>query len=761
MLVHLNPREREYDYDIIHLAFPSFLNSLKQPGRIKHAVKQLIRTYMAHSGTMRSHCRSEEAQVDDLMKVIKVSINSAPSLAQLLSNRVDIARHTEAMHARFDDTWRCACRNGPFAEYLDVNVGHVLTTDMHILKPILGEYAKSHVGLNLRIPKTLPRGDKVPTAVLELHEAMLDATGRIAKDLGLDEAQVLSELNMQQCTRTLKILVRQAYELWCRWGVHKQHIRLQRGHEEYIQLMHSHLLITCMDKAPSACVVVCMALGRWLIASRLLKGSYTMHTDREDTVHDLASRVRDMMSHIGVSPSIRTNIPYMYPILKVHKCPDHDPWVVHTCKYEWRFIQSACDGFATGLAELNASMLQATFRRIDKLRLAESEDFYAKHGYRLRFRFGISSWQTVALSLPQRVPEGYSIHVGDIQDAFPSLPLSGEDSVYLLVERHTREAFGDMPYLAIPLDENDCVKGKAKFAMSERISSLSYGPVVRHLVLTEEQVVACIHMSLQVDVVGSHTMVASPTRGVPIGGNASSLLLDVCCDQWEVGCSRRVVQLADSTERDDRRLARRIAALLRWYFRYADDMITLAEVEFPSLLWNHNMPGQDRESPLWIYPLRNSEGEPELGIKLSPSTTDANGITSEDFLCLSISLAPASDGYRRLSFAPYNKRHEFKFVFPMLTMWISATRPCIKRAVLKSMSQYAVLGSTQITGSTRFMKFVVDRLFINGYLRPCIKAMWLEIIRERYLYSIPCRWCLHERLHDLELIISDYIARHD
>ena len=36
-------------------------------------------------------------------------------------------------------------------------------------------------------------------------------------------------------------------------------------------------------------------------------------------------------------------------------------------------------------------------------------------------------------------------------------------------------------------------------------------------VLTEEQVVTCLHMLLRVDVVGSHTMVASPTRGVPIG----------------------------------------------------------------------------------------------------------------------------------------------------------------------------------------------------------------------------------------------------
>jgi len=36
-------------------------------------------------------------------------------------------------------------------------------------------------------------------------------------------------------------------------------------------------------------------------------------------------------------------------------------------------------------------------------------------------------------------------------------------------------------------------------------------------ILTEEQVVACLHMLLRVDVVGLHTMVASPTQGVPIG----------------------------------------------------------------------------------------------------------------------------------------------------------------------------------------------------------------------------------------------------
>ena len=76
-------------------------------------------------------------------------------------------------------------------------------------------------------------------------------------------------------------------------------------------------------------------------------------------------------------------------------------------------------------------------------------------------------------------------------------------------------------------------------------------------------------------------------------------------------------------------------------------MLTLAEVDFPGLLWNHSMPGLDRESPLWTCPLKNSQGNPELGIKLSPTTTDAFGFTSEDYLCLSITLAPAKDGYIR------------------------------------------------------------------------------------------------------------------
>ena len=49
-------------------------------------------------------------------------------------------------------------------------------------------------------------------------------------------------------------------------------------------------------------------------------------------------------------------------------------------------------------------------------------------------------------------------------------------------------------------------------------------------ILTEEQVVACLHMLLRVDVVGSHTMVASPTRGVPIGGQTMSTMHRCTCE---------------------------------------------------------------------------------------------------------------------------------------------------------------------------------------------------------------------------------------
>ena len=137
-------------------------------------------------------------------------------------------------------------------------------------------------------------------------------------------------------------------------------------------------------------------------------------------------------------------------------------------------------------------------------------------------------------------------------------------------------------------------------------------------------------------------------------------------------------------------------------------MLTLAEVDFPGLLWNHSMPGLDRESPLWTCPLKNSQGNPELGIKLSPTTTDAFGFTSEDYLCLSITLAPAKDGYIRdmgsaLCFRCSLGGHQ--------------PHDCASSELFSNTcrSTYAVLGFTRPTGSIRSLQFVVDRLFSNDY----------------------------------------------
>ena len=749
MWATLVPRDNDYDYDKVTVTFPSQLRSYGMPRQTGVALRALIEFCINNIPTMYNQMEV----VRPVMDTLTINIDSPPSLLQLLSNRTATARSVQATDRQQPP--QCSCRTGQFAAFVDVNVGHVLTTDMTILRPILGIHAESHVGLNFRVEVPQVRSNVL---VSHVSESLQTAILEIAAAAGLPEDEVRSDMEAEYTTIARKVVVTIKWLQTQARTCHKSiRVTLDEDSDAYIQVLKTHLLLTCLDKASSTCVAMCKPFAKHLIASRLFEGPYIV-TDNT-VLRDMAmTELEEFLLTIGVNPQMTQGLPYMYPILKAHKCLSHSALVLHDCKFEYRFIQSGQGAFSTWLSKLNAAMLKTTMIRVEDQRDSEAKSFYAKHGYKLRFRFSIDSWQTLALNLPHRVPNRYTIIVGDIQDAFPSLPLEGPDSVFIQVDKHVREAFQGKEYLAIPLDKHDQIKGRARFTQSIDMRSLSYGKVIRHLVLTVDEVIRCIHMSLHLDLVGSDHITAYPTKGIPIGGSASSQILDLTADQWEVSCARRIARLADSTVQRDRALARKLALMLKWYCRYADDMFALAEPEFIGLLWNEHMPGADRQSPLWIYPLMDSGGEKVLGIKASDPAMDEGRIRSE-YLCLAIILSePGVNGYRSVSYEPYNKRYGFQFVFPMFTLWKSAAPRSVKEAILKSMLQYAVIGATTLEGATQFLQIVISRLVLNGYPQRVLVKLWRDL-KTKYLYSIPCRACLHVKLDQLAYDIEYFIRR--
>ena len=162
------------------------------------------------------------------------------------------------------------------------------------------------------------------------------------------------------------------------------------------------------------------------------------------------------------------------------------------------------------------------------------------------------------------------------------------------------------------------------------------------------------------------------------------------------------------------------------------------------MMWNHSRPACHRASPLWIYPLRDSHNEQQLSLKLDVNTSDGDHLSAH-YLCLTITLESPQNGKRVLTLAPYNKRHLFNFVFPMLTQWNSYTTTAIKHGAMKSMVQYAIIGSNDPDRTVKFLCDLVDRLRLNGYPRRTVLRMWETVVASD-LYSIPCRVYLHNNL---------------
>ena len=730
VLHKLVPTKRDYDYPLCMVTIHESFAQYRSPGRV---LKSALVTVLSKLDVLQPHMDT----VRENMEQVRIVVNSQPSLRQLLTNNSQLARVVSPDDATVPSP--CPCLSGPYAQHVDVNIGHVATTSMSLLSSVHPDLAHNHVGNNMRVTvqddKSLQK--HLSDALLAMTEVLKHAVTDVLVQLDTVEQHVYSKksrrLFCKMAIASLRLLAA---------SDHKGSILLTCDSLEAVDNLQDTLMITVLDKVASAFLFICKPFAMSLIALRFQNGPYTVRTP--DELANMVVECSTILIGMGLPPAPSQAIPYVYPILKLHKCPAHDPRILHDCKFEWRFIQSASGAFTTVMATMVAVAFKATFAAIETKRDLEYHEFYRIHGFKLRFRFGITAWQTLVLNLPAQVPSDYTVNVGDIKDAFPSLPLHGPQGVFEMTRHHVLEAFGaaGKAFLAIPVDDTGAIRGKAKFVNSESYSDISFGSVSRHIVLSPEDLYYLIVKTLELDLVGSTEVILKPTIGVPIGGPASSYLLEATADQWEYKAALRIAKLANSTLLADRALAKRLAACLRYYWRYADDIISIAEVGMPALLWQADMPGPNLLDPMWIYPLKVTGEDWELSIKPSEPRLMDDGKIMNEYLSLTIALSPITGTVRYLSYSPYSKRKTFEFLFPMLTLWTSATKKAVKMAAIDTMIQYAILGSTDLTLSIRFLTELVDRLVINGYPRHALLQMWQKTVKGT-LKHIPCREALY------------------
>ena len=144
-----------------------------------------------------------------------------------------------------------------------------------------------------------------------------------------------------------------------------------------------------------------------------------------------------------------------------------------------------------------------------------------------------------------------------------------------------------------------------------------------------------------------------------------------------------------------------------------------------------------------------------MRLKLSDPILINNSITT-DFLSLSVTLSTPNKGWRYISFVPYNKRDGFDFVYPKLTIWTSKSPISVKKATLKTMVHYALLGSTQTAESVQFLCNIIDRLVLNGYPLKVLTQMWQLLVFDTF-NTIPCRPALARTRNTIVWRISKYI----
>jgi len=699
------------------------------------------------------HCGWNSDIYQQFRDLLAIHREPSPSLRDILDNHAAVSR----MNPLPLGTTPCACHEGPFKSYYDASVGHVLTYSSTILEPLHPLLSKYGVGFNYRFYPD-PSSNAIYTAIRNFWADIGSAADEFIR---VHHSETIFDRNKDTIMSHLKAGVLRRITnaaLRTRFKMNREHIPCPTD-KSYIRHMHKSLMVTCLDKVGDTPCYMCIHLAAQLIHARSSEPAFCILDHGALSVSD--ANHLDVAQCYGLT-QIQQRNPTLYPTLKAHKCMLHDPAKYHECGLAWRFITSAYHVTSSHTGDIVTAILQATKHVIDRHRDMKTHSYRLQHGLHMRFRFGVSCWQSVALSMPDDVPSSYCILTGDLKRAFENIPLDGPDGLDKALATHISEAYTCVDKdIFIPVSADGRVLAGSKFCAYP--GPPPYGGITRwiHIDLQAAMNITIHYAQSTVIDIGEHSVLQ--TIGIPMGGSPCSLYCDLYLDHYEhrLACVLATVCSSRDTPFDQiTPLHRHCHCIRKWmlhYYRYCDDVFTLAPLAFTNMFNPHDQ--RDEGSATWLYPLTDSIGNTIMSFEPGHVQSD-DGTHTDNFLCLTITLGLANDkGRRPLSFIPYNKTDGFLFHFPKYTHWTSHTAHKHKRNILLCMMTYAIIGSSEVQATITFITSVINRLRLNLYPIQVLRQMWHTITKAGTLKQLPCHIRIHRKITMITHEVNEHINR--
>ena len=728
-ILSLRATDNNHEYKPHSLVLPSGTLCL-QPG----CLRQLISYSLEEILGLAPDALTEFTELTD------VRITAAPNILSHVGNHVAFAR-SESLPVPCDGP--CHCQTGPHKAHYDTVVGHTLVHDFSIIDHPHRLFKDPSLGLTFRpIPTT--SHESVARAVAQLTPQIATALLSLSDPVAADSFQL---------TALSQSLTDQLMSLQIPSRVRKSFVWDQRLAVVTRELQAS-MLVTCLDKVSRTPCFVCASLGGKILADRLSSSAFEQLTEGEAL--DIFVEIMDLYEELGIPPSDEPIWAYLYPTLKRHKCMQHSPLVDHECGLSWRFIANCSTGMTSHpLGMIVSAMLSAIKPLVDAHRDSLQEEVLLAHGVTLRFRYSVGAWSDIPLNLPSAVPARTIFITGDVKKCFENIPLDGPDGLSVAIEAYVEEGFSEAGQdMFVPLDEDGIVSGKARFARS---APPRFGRTRSWLCLDSALATHLAMYYSQITILRTGGYLVRQGLGIPMGGPPCGSYCDLFLDHWEYGLALRIKAALAHSSAAVRRHARFICALLIFLFRYADDLMALADPKFITLLMNPASP-RSPDSLNWLYPLRGADGDTILEFEAEPAAQMPDGSTAGHFLCLTISLRddPRNSG-RCVTYSPYNVRHQFGFAYPALTRYDSFTPRATLESALSTMVPYAILGSCNLRGALSFLATICERLRGNGYPKAKLLEMW-DHAYEHNVCALPCAGTLHAELPELHAALSRTIS---
>lgn len=707
---------------------------------------------------------SEAQSQHILAEYVQIRVKGAPNLGSYVDNHVAVVK-AEQLPPPQHGTPQCPCQSGPLSEFVDPAVGHVLIHDNSLLaKEVAQTSLHDGIGLNFRPLPQVCEGIDCRSLLDEVCD------GLAATHISFPEDEPVPPDWIRQLRTAPLLPIKLPRGTWPArlrkslvWR-HNMGVRMAEAHQ--------HLFVTCLDKASQAGCYMCIHWAASIIEERLTSASFEPLSQHE--ADEVLEQLNELYQQLGLPTVNEASWAYLYPTLKRHKCMAHERTQKHaaSCGLAWRFISNCSAGTSSHLIGcLVSTIFSAVKVQSDAHRDSLSEEVYEQHGVRLRFRYSVTSWETVPLNLPAKVDAGDTLLTGDVKKAFENIPLGGPDGLHIPVEAYIREGYSwaarnrASKSLFIPLtlsgDTWEVSTIKPQFAVS---SPPCFGNVSRWLEIPVHTAIEMAVAYIRMTIIRTGQFLVRQVLGVPMGGPPCSQLCDIYLDYYEFWLAMRIWAALNSDETALQAMGRKLATLMLLFFRYADDIFAVTRHDFCSLLLDPAAP-RSGEVLLWLYPLREADGTTILDFENEPVVEDEHGIISVDFLCMTITLSKACNikgkagrKCRYLHYKPYNAKDKFTFEFPTLTQWDSYTPTSVLRASISTMVPYAIIGSSTLGAAETFMENVILKLIKNGFRKAVLMNMWEEAVTN-LIPGLPCREPLASDIPQFTEHIRLYIGR--